>query len=93
MNKSKQQLEMEINRLNIDLDNATQASLMERKRLEDEVARLRSRLDSTQNILTSCRQENLNLVECKASLEREQNLIREHAGIHGLPPIIYRVSS
>ena len=64
--KTKQQLEMEMKRTTIDLENAADASLSERKHFQDEIAGLRSRLDSTQSILTSIRQEALGIAEAKA---------------------------
>ena len=89
LSKTKQKLEMEIKRINIDLENTTEASLSERKRLEEEIVGLRSRLDSTQSMLNSSRQEALNIAEAKAGLERELNLIRGQCGVPILPNLDY----
>ena len=89
LSKTKQQLEMEIKRINIDLENTADASLSERKRLEEEIGGLRTRLDSTQSILNSSRQEALNIAEAKAGLERELNLIRGQCGVPILPNLDY----
>lgn len=85
LSKHKQKLEMEVKRVNIDLENTADASLSERKRLEEEIGGLRSRLDSTQSMLNSSRQEALNIAEAKAGLERELNLIRGQCGVPALP--------
>ena len=89
LNKSKQQLEMEMKRITFDLENTAEASLSERKRLAEEISGLRSRLDSTQNMLTSSRQEGLGIAEAKAGLERELNLIRGQCGVPILPNLDY----
>ena len=89
LNKTKQQFDMEMKRLNIDLKSAAEASLSERKRLEDEIAGLRARLDSTQNMLTSSRQEALGIAEAKSGLDRELNIIREQTGLPILPNLDY----
>ena len=89
LSKMKQKLEMEIKRINIDLENTTEASLSERKRLEDEIVGLRSKLDSTQSMLNSSRQEALNIAEAKAGVERELNLIRGKCGVPMMPNLDY----
>ena len=89
LNKNKQQLEMEMKRITFDLENTAEASISERKRLEEEIAGLRSRLDTTQNMLTSSRQDALGIAEAKAGLERELNLIRGQCGVPILPNLDY----
>ena len=89
LHKSKQQIELEMKRITIDLENTAQASISERKRLEEEIVGLRSRLDSTQNRLTSAREEALVLAEAKAGIERELNLVRGQCGIPAMPNLDY----
>ena len=89
LNKRKQHLEMEMKRITMDLEKAADASIEERKRLQDEIGGLRSRLDSTQSILTSTRQDALGIAEAKAGLERELNLIRGQCGVPILPNLDY----
>ena len=57
---------MEMKRMEIDLENAAEASISERKRLEDEIGGLRSKLDSTQSMLNLSRQEALNIAVAAA---------------------------
>ena len=83
--KTRQKLELDLNGLRIEGENARQVQLSETKQLEEENRSLKSRLATTQDALASNRQECLNLAECKAALERQVNHLKMRGPLDEFP--------
>jgi len=74
--KIRQKLELDLNGVTCDLDNANQTHQAEAHRLQEEVRSAKARLNSAQDNLQASRQECLTLAEVKAALERQVNHLK-----------------